>query len=71
MKRLVEKEKEEGNSASGHLILSPAGSETVLMDRQVPLSSVFLGLKIIQRNMKRGKNRYKVNYGCHNKRTGT
>lgn len=26
MKTLVEKEKEEGNSASGHLILSPAGS---------------------------------------------
>lgn len=40
-------------------------------DRQVPLSSVFLDLKIIQRSMKRGKNRYKVNYGCHNKRTGT
>lgn len=71
MKRLAGKEKEEEISASGHLILTPAGSETVLMDREVSWSSVFLNLKIIRRSMRRGKNRYKVNYGHHNKRTGT
>lgn len=67
VKGLVEKE---ANSAvviwSYHL-----QGQRLLMDGEVPLSSVFLNLKIIQRSMRKGKNRYNVNYGCHNKRTGT
>lgn len=60
-----------GNSASGPLILSPARSETVLMGREVPLSSVFLNLKIIRRSTRRETSRYNANYGCHNERMGT
>ena len=40
------------------------------MDREVPLSSVFLNLKSIQSNRRWGK-KDEVNYGCDNKRIVT